>query len=663
MRLAVVGLCAWSAGIAQMLESTYRVQVSTVAGSGKVGYRGGPALEALLNRPNGIVVDKAGNIYFSDDENHCVRKVTTDKRVVLVAGSPRSAGFDNGYQEEATFNSPHGLTIDPAGNLYVCDYSNHAIRKISSSGDVSTLAGGSPGFTDGKGKEASFFFPIAIVRDSRGNLWVLEAGNHALRKITPQGQVITVAGTGQAGYKDGMGKTAAFHSPVGLAIDTRDNLYIVDAGNRCIRRVSPDGKVETLVNLSFQGWTLRGDASLGLSFSTTGGHGGGVAVDAEGNLYIADGGQHLVYQINLSTRTVEILAGTGRPGWVDGNGKHASFHEPVEICLGEKPNTFYICDYRNAAIRKIVIEKLEKYRTPPPPAEAESRPPLATLKIRVSDEPSRKPLSEVRIRINPSPSGNPSPLSTNAQGQVQIQLPPGTYTLTAEKEGYAAAQKTINIRQETQEIELLLNAVPTAPPAAIPFRIKIRDEKTLRPIEGARVQLLHSGQVVQAGTSSAEGEYVPTTSGFFEVRVERKGYFPYSDIAEIRPKDSLVVLLKPAVKGAILREHRILFKPSSSQLDPTSYSLLDRIAEFMQANPDVRLRIHGHTDIGDPDTSYNRRLSERRAENVRQYIITKGVDPKRIEAVGHGNTRPIADNNTSEGRALNRRVEFEVIED
>ncbi|MEN3041315.1 MAG: OmpA family protein [Bacteroidia bacterium] len=646
---------------AQELEVTYKVEVSTVAGSGKVGYKSGPALEAALNRPNGIVVDRAGNIYFSDDENHCVRKVTTDGRVVLVAGQPRVAGFDDGDKEEATLNSPHGLTLDAAGNLYVCDYNNHAIRKITPSGTVSTYVGGRhEGFKDGGPEEAQFLFPIAIVRDSKGNLWVLEAGNHALRKITPQRRVITVAGTGYPGYKDGPGKQAMFNSPVGLTIDARDYLYVVDAGNRCIRRVAPDGTVSTYVDLSFRGWTIRGSLSGGLSFATSrGGHGGGVTVDHEGNLYIADGGRHIVYQINVAQKTVEILAGTGRPGWIDGNGKYARFNEPVEICVGEKPNTFYVCDYGNAAIRRITIEKLEKYRSPQPV----DTPKVASVSlwITVYDAQSEQPLSGVRIQSTPTQKG--FPLVTTPQGEAKATLPAGSYTLTLsiEKSGYKPQQLPIKVQEGASEIKLKVQLIPEASSPPPRFYIRVVDEKTGAPVGDARLRLLSNGTLLQAGSTSPNGDYIPTIEGITEVVVEKKGYFPFSQRVTIRGGDSLIVRLKPAVLGAILRESRIHFKPNSPLLEPSSYALLDQIAEFLKENPQIRLRIHGHTDIGDPNPQHNQRLSEERAINVRQYLIRKGIHPDRLEAVGHGNTQPIADNSTPEGRAQNRRVEFEVI--
>ena len=662
---AVWGLLASTLAQPEPLEVTYKVEVSTVAGSGRVGYKGGPALEAALNRPNGIVVKKDGTIYFSDDNNHCVRKVTPDGRVVLVAGSPRMAGFEDGAAEEALFNSPHGLALDPQGNLYVCDYFNHAIRRISPDGQVTTIAGGKgAGFDDGPAKEATFAFPIAIVRDSRGNLFVLETGNHALRKITPQGRVITVAGQGTPGNKNGTGKEAAFNSPVGLAIDKYDNLYIVDAGNRAIRKVTPQGEVSTFADLRFRGWQIRGTLG-GLSFATTNGQGGGVTVDADGNLYIADGGMHCIYQINPAEKTVEILAGTGKPGWIDGNGKYARFHEPIEICLGEKPNTFYVCDYRNAAIRKITIEKLEKYRTPPPDTPKTLPPEPLPVRFQVLDATTRKPLAGAKIQINSSKIT--TELTTTPNGEATTALLPGDYTITASHPGYQPAQKTLSLPQPNV-VTLSLSPLPQPPsPSAEPpklpkITLRVLDEKSQTPLPEARLRWIQGNRTQSEIQSDFRGEASHTLPpGTYRLQIDKKGYFPYTDTLRIERSETLTITLKPAVIGEILRETRIHFQPNSAELTPSSYPALDRIVEFLKANPEVRLRIHGHTDIGDKDPKYNQRLSESRANAVRNYLIQKGIEPHRIQTVGHGNTKPIADNSTPQGRALNRRVEFEVI--
>ncbi len=655
----VLCLLAYLQAQSEELEVTYRVEVTTVAGSGRVGYKGGAALEAALNRPNGIAVAQNGTVYFSDDNNHCVRKVTPDGRVLLVAGTPRAPGFEDGTAEEALFNSPHGLVLAPNGNLYICDYGNHAIRKITPTGQVITIAGGNgPGFKDGPAKQATFYYPIAIVRDSRGNLWILESGNHALRKLTPQGQVITVAGRGTFGYKDGIGRETAFNSPVGLAIDKYDNLYIVDAGNRAIRRVSPEGRVTTFVDLRFRGWTIRGSLTGGLSFATTGGgQGGGVTIDPDGNLYIADGGMHCVYQINVAEKTVEILAGGGRPGWIDGQGRLARFYEPVEITIGEKPNIFYVCDYRNAAIRRITIEKLEKYRknTPPPVDTAPPPPKPLALRLKVVDASSQKPIPQATIMVK-GPKATYE-LATGPGGEVSVTLPPESYQLRATHPDYESTEKSVRL----PGVESLTLVLKPKPKATI-LQLMVIDEKTRQPVSGARVRLRQGTDSVAGGQTDAKGLFqFPVVSGSYELQVDQRGYFPYTQVVSIQASQQLTVALKPAETGEVLRETRILFKPGSPELDPASYPTLDRIADFLKQNPSIRLKIHGHTDIGDPDPNYNQRLSENRAINVRAYLIRKGIAPERLVAVGHGNTKPIADNGTAEGRALNRRVEFEVL--
>ncbi|MGQ9864200.1 MAG: OmpA family protein [Bacteroidia bacterium] len=566
-------------------EVTYRTEVSTLAGGGRAGYKDGPADKALFNRPNGIAVGLEGEIYVSDDDNHVIRKIHQG-RVTTFAGVANAPGFEDGPLEDASLNSPHGLVVSPQGVLYVCDYYNHAIRQIYK-GSVTTVAGdGMPGFRDGDLKTARFNAPIAITQDSKGNLWVLETGNHALRKITPSGQVVTVAGQGSPGYRNGRGKNAAFNSPVGMTRDAQDNLYIVDAGNRVIRKVTPDGEVSTYVHLDFRGYEVRGNLS-NLSFLTAGGTGGGICTDAEGNLYVADGGSHVVYQIDPRAKIVEVLAGSGRPGWIDGNGKFARFDEPIEIVASRQPRVFYVCDYRNAVIRQIKIEKIVKEKEPP---------------------------------------------SLPTPPPVTASPPPPT--------------------------------VPPAPPKRLPvLYVLVKDQKKPTPLS-ATVRVTRNGQLVKELPTSSQGSVALSLEpGTYFVSAEKKGYFPQSQTVTLS-QDTLKIVLEllEAQVGALLRESRILFEPRSSRILPESYELLDQIAIFLEKNPTLRIRIHGHTDIGAvDDPQYNLRLSKMRAENVKSYLVSKGISPERIETQGHGNTKPIADNATAEGRALNRRVEFEVL--
>ena len=234
--------------------------VTTVAGSGPSGLYGdmvdGPAETARLFGPEGLTVDSKGNIYVADTLNDRIRRISPDGMVTTVAGGgPRTAhGFEgaliDGSAEAARFNDPSDVAVDADGNLYVTDRLNHVIRKITPHGQVSTFAGtGQPGITDGVGQAASFELPNRIAIDSQGNLYVtegrfLDLGERTygfrVRKIAPDGQVTTLAGTGEPGYRDGPALNAQFDVPIGVAVDEKGNVYVVDSGAHRIRRISPD---------------------------------------------------------------------------------------------------------------------------------------------------------------------------------------------------------------------------------------------------------------------------------------------------------------------------------------------------------------------------------------------------------------------------------------
>jgi sugar lactone lactonase YvrE len=200
-----------------------------------------------FSTPLGIAADASGNLYLADTYNHLIRKIDSSGTVTVLAGSGTD-GFVNGNGAAASFAWPEGLAVDGSGNVYVADRGNHAIRKITPAGVVTTLAGsGTAAFTDGTGTGAAFNQPVAIVLDTSGNLYVAESENHAIRKVTPTGVVTTVAGTGTAGSADGTGTAASFWYPKGLALDGSGNLYVADQYNHTIRKITPAGVVTTVV--------------------------------------------------------------------------------------------------------------------------------------------------------------------------------------------------------------------------------------------------------------------------------------------------------------------------------------------------------------------------------------------------------------------------------
>lgn len=220
------------------------------------GFFDGDRKSALLRSPEGIAADAVGNLYITEYKSSLVRKITPGGRVSLLAGKPNKTGSANGMGQKARFNRPHGLAVDKAGTVYVCDMKNHLIRSVSPGGNVGTVAGktGVAGTADGQKDKARFNQPEGIVVDSQGSLFVVDTYNFTVRKIDRAGRVTTVAGLGcTSGYADGRGSRVRFNKPIGIAIDSRDNLYITDAdydgeqpGNCLIREIDSQGNVTTL---------------------------------------------------------------------------------------------------------------------------------------------------------------------------------------------------------------------------------------------------------------------------------------------------------------------------------------------------------------------------------------------------------------------------------
>ena len=256
--------------------------VTTIAGSGKEGFANGPGLEALFRGPAGIAVDEDGNIYTAEWQGHRVRKITPEGIVTTLAGSGK-AGFSDGTGEKAIFNSPGGIAIDSKGNIYVADSKNHRIRKITPSGVVTTIAGsGKNEFADGRNTEAAFKLPAGIALDGAGNIYVADMENHRVRKVTSEGVVTTIAGSGKAAFADGTGEKASFKLPLGLCVDGFGNIYLADYADNRIRKITPSGVVTTLAGSGNIG------AQDGYGMEATFYGPWGVALDSLGAIYVSD---------------------------------------------------------------------------------------------------------------------------------------------------------------------------------------------------------------------------------------------------------------------------------------------------------------------------------------------------------------------------------------
>jgi serine/threonine-protein kinase len=274
--------------------------VSTYAGSGKVGYADGPAATALFSTPTGIAIDKSGNVYIADSvtaDPHPLRvRVVTPAGVVSTLAGGSEAGYTDGPGDKAFFRTPANLAVDVAGNVYVADTNNHRIRLIHPGGTVGTLAGQLKpgmvsGYADGPAAEAKFNSPRSVAVDGAGNVYVVDTGNQRIRAISPAGQVTTLAGGSQPGYKDGQGSEARFSYPSDLAVDAAGNLYVADTANHCIRKITPDGTVTTLAGTGTAGYADGPLAEAQFRAPE------GIAVDGAGNVYVADTGNQRIREI------------------------------------------------------------------------------------------------------------------------------------------------------------------------------------------------------------------------------------------------------------------------------------------------------------------------------------------------------------------------------
>ena len=259
----------------------------TLAGlAGSSGSTNGTGSAARFYNPSGLAVDTAENIYVSDAGNQTIRKVTSAGVVTTLAGLAGSSGSTNGTGSAARFYNPSGLAVDTAGNVYVADTYNQTIRKVTSAGVVTTLAGTaeSSGSTDGTGSAARFTFPYRVAVDTAGNVFVADTDNNTIRKVTSAGVVTTLAGSaGNSGSDDGTGSGARFDHPFGIAVGTAGNVFVADNANHTIRKITSAGVVTTLAGLAGSYGSTNGTGLAARFYNPR-----GLAVDTAGNVYVAD---------------------------------------------------------------------------------------------------------------------------------------------------------------------------------------------------------------------------------------------------------------------------------------------------------------------------------------------------------------------------------------
>ncbi len=322
------------------------LKVSTYAGSGTFGFADGAAASAQFSYPTSMAIDGEGNLIVADPFNNRVRKITPSGQVSTLAGTG-TTGFVNGPGNTAKFNWPYGVACDAAGNVYVADMNNNAIRKITPAGDVSTFAGtGVAGYADGPGIGAKFSYPTGVATDASGNVYVADQGQNMVRKITPSGVVMTMAG-GTGGYLDGTGTAAKFNGVFALAIDAAGNVYVADRSNHRIRKVTQAGVVTTFAGTGVTGATDGAAAQATFNGSS------GVAIDASGNIYVSDTENHKIRKITPNGM-VSTYAGSVA-GYAEGLAGSAQFNLPYGVACDHNGNV-YVADYMNSRVRKITLQ-------------------------------------------------------------------------------------------------------------------------------------------------------------------------------------------------------------------------------------------------------------------------------------------------------------------
>ena len=320
---------------------------STFAGTAFIpGSSDGMGLGASFARPAGVAVDGAGNIYVADTPNNTIRKITADGVVTTFAGSAGVPGSSDGMGSSARFNHPIGVAVDGAGNVYVADNANYAIRKITPAGLVTTFAGGTDGFNDGTGSAAQFFDPGAVAVDGSGTVYVGESSANKIRKITFDGVVTTFAGGLASGSIDGTGSNAMFHGPAGVAVDGVGNVYVADTGNHTIRRITSSGVVTTLAGTAGSSGSADGTGSAA-RFN----YPAGMAVDGAGNLYVVDYGNHTIRRITSDGQVTTIAGLVGSFTSTDGTGSDAWFQGLGGVAV-DAAEILYVADVNAFTIRK-----------------------------------------------------------------------------------------------------------------------------------------------------------------------------------------------------------------------------------------------------------------------------------------------------------------------
>ena len=329
--------------------------VVTVAGTAGVsGAANGQASAGRFAHPWALATCPSGDLIVVDTDNHTVRRVTPSAHVTTVAGSAGQRGSIDGSGNAARFDFGHyggGAACSADGTIFVSDVFNHTIRRVSSIGEVTTLAGvaGLQGSLDGTGSSARLTYPSHLALDAAGNLYVAD-GNHVVRRVSPSGAVATIAGApGQPGTVNGRGSAARFRRPHGIAVDREGNVYIAEVDANVIRKITPSGVVSTLAGEAGTSGNVDGTGPAArFDFGCCG---GGLGITPEGDLYVADRSNHTIRRVTRTGAVTTVAGSPGVSGSADGVGSVSRFYWPIAVAVDHAGNVI-IVDTQNHTIRR-----------------------------------------------------------------------------------------------------------------------------------------------------------------------------------------------------------------------------------------------------------------------------------------------------------------------
>jgi sugar lactone lactonase YvrE len=417
--------------------------ITTIAGGGTSGIGdGGQAIDCELNNPIGIV-DAAGNIYIGDRNHHRIRKISTTGVITTIAGTG-TAGFsgDGGPATDAKITSPYGVAVDNSGNVYFAEgTTNGRIRKISAAGIITTVAGGGTGgLGDGGPATDATVGTASVTVDASNNLYIADGANHRVRKVDAAGIITTIAGGGTALGDGGPATAAKMNLPYAITIDVVGNIYVTEDYGARVRKITPSGIITTVAGTGLSGYNGDGISATEAKLNRP----TGVAVDAAGNIYIGDAHNHRIRRVDTDGK-ISTIAGTGMAGLMGdgGNATDAQLKTPTGVAIGNAGN-LYISDFGNNRIRSVsnVVTVISVNRT--------------QTAIITYPNPSN---GNFTVDISSGYSDDCTLVVTDILGRkvyqvdrlrgqhigVHLDVPPGIYVLTVSSPGGIAATKKIEI--------------------------------------------------------------------------------------------------------------------------------------------------------------------------------------------------------------------------